>query len=191
MAFFTMEFATQAKINVGIITTIWCINPLFMAIMDFIIFRTRLEYYHFIGSFSIIVCSILIGMSKINMNYSIVKVEEIGIPAYIPVIFSILTPMCFTTRGMMIKHLSKVKGFDTLNLSFSTYLLVNFIILMVAISLWYTETLPFNRYLFWIGFGGSCFNTLGNVCQNMALSNGPAGPVSALVALSNILLVIV
>lgn len=162
-----------------------------MAIMDYIIFRTRLENYHFIGSASIIVCSILIGMSKINMNFKIVKVEEIGIPAYIPVIFSILTPMCFTIRGMMVKHLSNVKGFDTMGLSFSTYFLVNFFILIVAAPLWYTKILPFSSYLFWIGLGGSCFNTLGNVCQNVALSEGPAGPVSALVALSNLMLVIV
>jgi hypothetical protein len=39
MAFLTMWFADLAKINVGVITTIWAINPLFMAILDSIIFK--------------------------------------------------------------------------------------------------------------------------------------------------------
>ena len=38
LAFLTMYFAAKAKINVGVITTIWSINPLFMAFADYMIY---------------------------------------------------------------------------------------------------------------------------------------------------------
>ena len=42
MAFLTMWFANLAQINVGLITVIWSINPLYMAAADYFLFKTKL-----------------------------------------------------------------------------------------------------------------------------------------------------
>ena len=60
-----MWFAGLARINVGVITTIWAVNPLFMAIIDSIIFKQKLLYYHYIGMFSIVACTLIISVSRL------------------------------------------------------------------------------------------------------------------------------
>ena len=60
----TMWLATKADINVGVITCIWSINPLFIAILDYFIFSYRLRYYHVIGMVSLILCGLSISLTK-------------------------------------------------------------------------------------------------------------------------------
>ena len=57
-----MYFATEAGINVGLITVIWSVNPLLMAIADRIIYKTHLKYYHYIGLIAIMICTIIIAL---------------------------------------------------------------------------------------------------------------------------------
>lgn len=60
-----MYFAALAQINVGLITTIWSINPLFIAIMDYLLFRQKLRYYHLIGTVSIVICTVVLSLSGV------------------------------------------------------------------------------------------------------------------------------
>jgi multidrug transporter EmrE-like cation transporter len=60
VCFVTMYFTNEAGINVGVITTIWCVFPLYTALADYWMFKTKLEYYHWIGLTSIIICSLFI-----------------------------------------------------------------------------------------------------------------------------------
>lgn len=109
-----------------------------------------------------------------------------------PVLFGILTPLTFTSNGICIRLLTRPQygmNFKGELLSFSSYFIVNLIILIFAVVFWQFH--PFNRRLFWIGTVGSIINTIGIGCITMAIQKGPMGPVSALSATSNILLVIV
>lgn len=74
-------------------------------------------------------------------------------------------------------------------LSFTSYIVVNIIVLIPAIPYW--VLVDFDATLFWIGVVGSIINTLGLVAVQNALSTGPSGPVSALCTVNNVLLVIV
>ena len=65
LAFLTMFFSALAQVNVGLITTIWSVNPLFMAIMDFIIFKQKLYYYHLVGTISIVICTIVLSLTSV------------------------------------------------------------------------------------------------------------------------------
>ena len=197
MAFLTMYFSALAKVNVGLITTIWSVNPLFIAIMDFIIFKQQLRYFHLLGMVAIVVCTVLLSISgvimpktPINGGDAIEEPIEKVMPTWVPVIFGVVTPMCFTANGMLVKHLTGPKmGFDASILSFSSYLVVNLIIVIVAIVYW--VKVEFDTYLFIVGMIGSIINTLGITSIQNALSCGPAGPVSALAACSNLLLVVI
>lgn len=65
MAFLTMYYAARAEVNVGLITTIWSVNPLFMAIGAFAFFAEKLETYHFVGMILIVICTVLLSLSTV------------------------------------------------------------------------------------------------------------------------------
>ena len=65
MAFLTMYYAARAEVNVGLITTIWSVNPLFMAIGVFVFFKEKLELYHFVGMILIVICTVLLSLSTV------------------------------------------------------------------------------------------------------------------------------
>ena len=114
-----------------------------------------------------------------------------SVPAFVPVLFGLVTPTFFTANGMLTKHLTgRLKyPFDPSTLSFGAYLITNLIILIGAIVFW--VDVIFSSKLFWIGLIGSFINTIGIVCIQNAITTGPAGPASAIAALSCLLLVII
>ena len=57
-----MYFANRADINVGVILTIWSLNPFYNSIADYYINGVKMHYYDFIGLGSILLCSIVISM---------------------------------------------------------------------------------------------------------------------------------
>lgn len=124
MAFLTMYFAARAGVNAGIITTLWSLNPLYIAVCDYFFFGTKLRYYHHVGTFAIIVCIILISLSGviepalpgapptpkgpplISKDDPYYALFSFTVPAFVPVLFGIVTPTCFTANGMMTKHMA-------------------------------------------------------------------------------------
>ena len=65
LCYLTMFFANRADINVGVIITIWSINPFFNSIADYYINGEKMHYYHIIGLLSILLCSVAICMKDI------------------------------------------------------------------------------------------------------------------------------
>ena len=59
-----MYFAARANVNTGVIVTIWSVNPLFMAIADYIMFKQKLQWFHSVGMLMIVICVIFISMSN-------------------------------------------------------------------------------------------------------------------------------
>tara|TARA_B110000285_G_C14933187_1_gene518311 strand:+ start:126 stop:554 length:429 start_codon:yes stop_codon:yes gene_type:complete len=139
----TMYFATDAGINVGVVTVIWSVNPLLMALADRIIYKTKLKYYHYVGLLAIMICTIVIALVGAGKSPSAeIKAIELyetkeKTPAWIPVLFGIVTPCMFTTNGMFTKKvLSPEVGFDASDISFSAYFMVNILVMCVAVPYW-------------------------------------------------------
>lgn len=142
--------------------------------------------------FSIVICTLIISISgAIKASESeIIYINSPTSPTWVPVLFGLITPCFFTSNGILTKHLTGPKvNFNPSRLSFSSYFIVNFIIMIYAIIYWQSH--PFDSYLFWFGLAGSIVNTLGIVCIQNALSLGPAGPVSAMAASASFFLVII
>lgn len=205
MAFLTMWFADLAQVNVGLITVIWAINPLYMAAVDYFLFNTSLKLYHFIGTVLIVSCTILLSLKPMIIpddqtvkpkikNSEAPKILNDGelLPIWMPVLFGLLTPVTFCSNGVILRYLTSPDmsmKFNGTTLSMSAIFAVNLIVLIFAIVFWSTH--QFSIDLFWIGLVGSIINTIGLTCINTAISCGPLGPVSSIGACSNILLVIV
>jgi drug/metabolite transporter (DMT)-like permease len=60
MVFVTIYFTNLAGINVGIIYTLFCVFPVYTALADYWMFKTKLEYNHYTGLTCIVVNSLLI-----------------------------------------------------------------------------------------------------------------------------------
>lgn len=144
---------------------IWAVNPLFMAVADYLIYSQNLRWFHLVGTVSIVACAVLLSLANvidpIKPKGNEVKKAEVSInpklkkgsalPSWIPVIFGVLTPVFFTTSGILTKHLTgtrregeplpskeeKDRFFDASNISFSSYIVVNIVILCAAIPYWH------------------------------------------------------
>ena len=91
-------------------------------------------------------------------------------------IFGVLTPVFFTTNGILTKHLTgtrregepqpteaeKKRFFDASGLAFSSYLVVNIVVLCAAIPYW--VLIHFSTYLYVLGLVGAIVNTIGLTC---------------------------
>jgi drug/metabolite transporter (DMT)-like permease len=62
----TIFTAGLAEVNTGVITVIWNLSPLFMAIGDYFILDQRLTRMQIYGMILMIICTVLIGVSGIN-----------------------------------------------------------------------------------------------------------------------------
>jgi hypothetical protein len=77
-------------------------------------------------------------------------------------------------------------------MSFSSYIVSNFCILIVALLYWeFDGAYKFSKYCFWLGFISSSFHTIGCVGMTKAYSIGPGGPVAAICGICNVGLVFV
>ena len=104
--------------------------------------------------------------------------------------FGIITPITFTILAILSKYLcSPEVGFDDTNMSFSTYLFSNIVVLAVALPYWTYN--KFSVYCFWTGFIASVLDTVGMVSMTKAYANGPTGPIGAILSICNIGLVII
>ena len=131
------------------------------------------------GTFALVLCALSISLSDspfdpiFHANIANLfdvqsfSVEKIRYPisAWVPVVFGIITPIGFSTNGMLAKHLVGPKvRFDTSTLAFTGYFVVNVIVIISAMVFWSSWGMNFDHYLFWLGLAGSIINTLGIVC---------------------------
>lgn len=113
----TMFFANRSSINVGVIITIWSINPFFNSIADYFFYGEKMFYHHYIGLVCILLCSIAICMKDFLSTDT--KIAEY--PSWIPVMFGLISPISFSAFAMITKNLTCERiGFDATILSFST-----------------------------------------------------------------------
>lgn len=151
-----MWFAGLAKINVGLITVIWNINPLYMAAVDYLLFNNKMKYFHVVGTSMIIICSVLLSLKSyfvtempsdgvpkpaVVEESEAPKIVEDGqvLPTWIPVLFGILTPVCFCSISTLLRFLtdeSKGYNFNSATVSMSGAFATNLIIIIIAIVFW-------------------------------------------------------
>jgi drug/metabolite transporter (DMT)-like permease len=190
MCIFTMYFANSAGINVGVITTITSINPFFTALVDYLVYKIILKYYHFVGMVSIVLGSVFICL---NGTFDAKKEDALAvhsIPTWVPVLTAFFQPFGYTAWAMLAKHLTSERiGFDAMNVTFSTISTVNFCVLIGSLF-YFGHFGEFDTYLFTIGLVGSFLDTLGIVFITRAFSSGPAGLISALATSTNLFLTI-
>mmetsp|Transcript_13146 Transcript_13146/g.22239 ORF Transcript_13146/g.22239 Transcript_13146/m.22239 type:complete len:223 (+) Transcript_13146:669-1337(+) len=157
-----------------------------------------MKYYHIIGMIALVLCSVLLSLQDLiyPKDESIMankgtrlSLSDGLLPTWIPVLFGIITPISFTANQMLAKSFRRgpVK-FNIQQISFMGFLVVNIIVLFPTVYYWIF--VDFNLRLFVVGIIGSIINTFGKVCIQNAVSLGPAGPASALLAMNSLILLV-
>ena len=59
----TMYFSHIAGVNVGVITTIWSVQPLIAAFIDYLVNKEMIGFHHFVGMVLVVLGAISIGYS--------------------------------------------------------------------------------------------------------------------------------
>lgn len=117
---------------------------------------------------------------------SVVMVE--GVPAIVPIVFAILTPIAFSCQASMMKHLVTDRvGFDPCVLSFSSQFIISFVILIFGIYHW-VDSEPLDLKLVKYGLLSGFCECIGNAMILYAIANGPGGPACALYSLQAVFL---
>lgn len=105
LSYSTIFFADRAVVNVGVITTIWSIDPMCMALSDYVLFGQKLKYYHIIGVLAIVACSAVISMSDYVFEDSPSTYLQVKkSPTWVAVVFGLVAPIAFTTYQSFVKH---------------------------------------------------------------------------------------
>ena len=93
------------------------------------------------------------------------------LPTWMPVLFGVLTPVCFTLNNTLLKVLTDEERqykFNGSTISMTGIFVVNVLILIFAIVFW--QYYHFSQDLFWLGLIGSIINTCGLTFMNTAIS---------------------
>ena len=185
----------------------WALTPLYIATADHFLFNIRLEYYHHIGMVSMIICAIVLGLNGVfedspqdeqtdlvtpdDIEYPEQRLFELHMPPWPAILFGIFTPVLFTTNNVITKWLCNKdqNPFNASNLSFSSYLFTNLVVIIFAVPYWVFVGFQFRMFI--IGLLGGLINTFGLVCVQLAIASGPGGPVQAIIFGSNLFLVVI
>ena len=79
--------AALAGFNVGVITVIWAINPALLAVAEYFTFGTRPLLAHLIGGLFLIVCTVMLSLSK---PLRIDSLTPVVVEPWLPVLFAVL-----------------------------------------------------------------------------------------------------
>jgi len=82
-------FAIEANVNTGIITIIWRSAIFITALLDYLLNGTKLKYFHWIGLASCMLCTVLLGVSKIGGAADTNPLAHHFLPVWIPLVLSI------------------------------------------------------------------------------------------------------
>lgn len=190
----------MTDMNVGVITTLWCVQPVFAALLDWLINKEPILTNHIIGMLFVIASGVAISLSgeaEPEVLEPVVVEKALVIfdpefPKWVAVLFGLVTPMWMIGNSLWIKHLTQPSiGFDPLTNSFSSSFVASSIIIVIGAAWYWQQVEAFRGDLFLVGFLSSMLDVCGKACISKAFSRGPAGVVAALVEANNVILLII
>lgn len=188
-----MWMAHLAEMNVGIITVLWSITPLMVSIGEYFIYKHALKFNYLIGMLLMVLSAVVLSFNTLlnnsKNNGTGQKGEHVAaLSSYVPVLFALITPLCFTSRVLLIRKMTNKQFgvcFNTTTLTMTVFLIDNVLFLVVAIFYW-KYYVPIDWYLILMGTIGVFFDSAALNVAYLALGRGPGGPIVALFSTSTI-----
>ena len=71
-----LMLARRAGLNIGIVTAVWSLVPFFVAVLDKMIYGSKIKLYHIFGMLLVVVMAVLISLSNLfGSNPDVIKAE--------------------------------------------------------------------------------------------------------------------
>jgi len=96
----TFKSSILAQVNQGVVTSLFSLNSIFMAIIGTLLFKERMHFNHYLGILLLFSCSILISFADDSSKTATFEVMGDTVSKASPVIaviFAILCPLGFAT----------------------------------------------------------------------------------------------
>jgi len=194
VAIVAFYLALRADINIGVLTGIWSISPLYLALLDYLFFDVELTKRHMLGMMCLVLSVTSLAIcTQVEPDppyrSANIKLHPFPVPSWFPTLLAMLAPIGFSLSSILVKWLVGKRKLNATTLPICAYTVVNLVISIASVC--YFLLSAFNWQAFLLGFISSIINTLGIICTVHAFSSGPIGPTSALINSGTILLVIV
>ena len=177
----SFKYAMYAGINQGVITTIFTLSAIYVALISWFMFNEKLNRFHIIGMLLLIGCTILIVFSKSPDASKTLKVydqevqQESPLPA---VLFALLTTVLYSFRTIYVKLFVQKLKFNTFDYMTYSYLLSGVFFLPFMINDMYFY--GFIPDVVFLGIASGVLNGFGAFFLFYATSTGMAGPAYSL-----------
>jgi drug/metabolite transporter (DMT)-like permease len=193
-----MHYAHLGGVNVGVMTAIWGVQPLFAAFLDWLIYKEPFLLSYAIGIVMMIFCAIAVAF-KAPEEILIAPVADVnikitveGFPVWPAILLGFITPCVFCAQALYNKHVTAPHvGFDAATLSFGSSSIAGGLLTIVSAAWYFQYVVTWDPTLFWVGLGAAILDTIGKAFIQRAFAAGPAGIVGAFVEINNVLLVII
>jgi drug/metabolite transporter (DMT)-like permease len=192
----TLDLALRANLNIGIVTTIWAINPFTSALMDWIIYGDVLKLHHWFGMILLVICAVLISLSSLVTEEDSIESEDgkikVLIPAYIPILMSFCMPIICTFHAAMQKYVTTDLGMSPSDFTYASFLLASICLLIASVVFFIIDEDLFTWKLWVLGFFASLTNVLGSYFATASFATGASvGPIVAMLDVQVIFLTII
>ena len=180
---FTFKYWLHSGINQGVITALFSLGSLYLAIFAYFFYDQKITIFQISGMILLIACAILLVLSK---NYDRIQVPyEYQTSPVIAVILAIISTIILWVRTILVKHFWEMFDIDSFTFTASSYFIGGFIFTVVSI-------VNFITYGESIGFVIQCvlsgmINAFGSILLNYSITTGHAGPAAALVNIQTVL----
>ena len=180
---FTFKYWLHSGINQGVITALFSLGSLYLAIFAYFFYDQKITIFQISGMILLIACAILLVLSK---NYDRIQVPyEYQTSPVIAVILAIISTIILWVRTILVKHFWEMFEIDSFTFTASSYFIGGFIFTVVSI-------VNFITYGESIGFVIQCvlsgmINAFGSILLNYSITTGHAGPAAALVNIQTVL----
>ena len=177
----SFKYALYAGINQGVITTIFTLSAIYVAIISWFVFNEKLNKFHVIGMLLLIGCTILIVFSKSTDHAKTLKVyndEVQEVSTLLPVGFALITTFLYSFRTIYVKLFVKELHFNSFDYMTYSYLLSGIVFVPFLLADMYEN--GFIPEVVILGMSSGVLNGFAAFFLFYATSTGMAGPAYAL-----------
>lgn len=180
LAILSFKYAILAGINQGLMTSLYSLSAIFLAIAARFLFNERMKPQLVVGMILLFLGVVLIGFSSNEAGSELTVLGETTtkVSSITAVAIGVLCPISFACAALITKYAKKTVNLSPTDLSLSSSVLINTVFVLLWIFLLPSSEIPLETYI--RVFLGSFCAQGGYTFIQIAVTIGPAGPAAAL-----------
>lgn len=158
------------------------LSSIFCAILAYILLSEKMDMGQSLGMVMMIICAVILSFAKEET----VADSDGSVSPFIPVIMAICSSLAFGFRSIFIKYYVAEKGYDVYNMAVQ-HTAFDGVIGAVVLVIWFMTGGQLSGEFFFKGILSGIIAGIGTVLINYSISEGVAGPASAIANLASVI----